>query len=325
MRNRHRRFFLAAVASSVMLATVPAGAAETFPAKPITIVVPFAAGSGTDEQARTLAKAITDAHQVSVVVDNRGGASGMIAAQYVANAQPDGYTIMLTTNTTQSANPHLYKKLPYDPVKDLQPLSLVSRGSMYLIVEAASPFKSVADLLAAAKQSPGTLNFGSGSSSSRVAGELLLQMTGADVVHVPYKSNPQALTDLIGQQIDYMYIDSSSALPALQAGRVRALAVSGPARIPVAPDVPTMAEAGVPGFEVTYWTAVYAPAGTPGPIVDKLHEMVVGAALSEPMKVRQANVGSESVTSTPAELAAFQQAESDKWGKVIREAGIIPE
>jgi tripartite-type tricarboxylate transporter receptor subunit TctC len=200
---------------------VPNANAQAYPNKPITIVVPFAPGSGTDQQARAMAQAITAEYKVPVIVDNRAGASGFIAAQYVAKAAPDGYTVLLTTNTTHAANEHLYKKLPYDPVKDFTPVALLSKGHMLLLVQPSSPYKSVEDLLAAARQQPGKLNFGSGSSSSRVASEMLKQMTGIDVVSVPYKSNPMAITDLIGGQVNFMFADAPTALPQVKGGKLR--------------------------------------------------------------------------------------------------------
>lgn len=299
--------------------------AVEFPTAPITIVVPFAAGSGTDQTARAMAQSLTEEFGATIVIDNRGGANGILAAQYVAQAKPNGYTLLLTTNTTQVANQHLYKKLPYDPVKDFQPIGLIGRGSMFLVVNASSKIKTVEDLIQTARAIPGKLNFGSGSSSSLVGSELLKQMANIQVTSVPYKSNPQAVNDLMGGQIDYMFLDSSTALPLIRAGRLHPLAVSAATRSQAAPAVPTVAEAGLPGFEVTYWNAVYAPAGVAPDIVEKLAKLIAGGALSKRMVLRQESLGGEAITSTPSELADYQASEVRTWGRIIRAAGIEPE
>jgi tripartite-type tricarboxylate transporter receptor subunit TctC len=303
----------------------PQAYAQAYPSKPITIVVPFAPGSGTDQQARAMAQAITTEYKVPVVVDNRAGASGFLAAQYVAKAAPDGYTVLLTTNTTHAANEHLYKKLPYDPVKDFTPVALLSKGHMLLLVNPSSPYRTVGELIAAARQRPGKLNFGSGSSSSRVASEMLKQMTGIDVVSVPYKSNPMAITDLIGGQVNFMFADAPTALPQVKGGKLRALAASGTRRLASAPDVPTVEEAGVKGYDMSYWTAVYLPAGAPPAITNQLNAMMVKIASAPAVVAFQNSTSGEVATSTPEELARFQAAESQKWGRIIRAAGIEAE
>ena len=324
MHVRDRQSFLG-VCLWLVNAWLACALAAEFPAGPITIVVPFAAGSGTDQTARAMAQSITEEFGATVVIDNRGGANGILAAQYVAQAKPNGYTLLLTTNTTQVANPHLYKKLPYDPVKDFQPIGLIGRGSMFLVVNVATPIKTVDDLIKEAHAKPGKLNFGSGSSSSLVGSELLKQMANIQVTSVPYKSNPQAVNDLMGGQIDYMFLDSSTALPLIRAGRLHPLAVSAATRSKAAQAVPTVAEAGLPGFEVTYWNAVYAPTGVAPDIIEKLAKLIAGAALSKRMVLRQESLGSEAITSTPSELAAYQASEVRTWGRIIRAAGIEPE
>ncbi|MDB5732853.1 MAG: transporter substrate-binding protein [Variovorax sp.] len=322
----HRRGLLVAgLAAFAALAGTCARAQADYPARPITIVVPFAAGSGTDQQARAMGQVLTSMYKVPVVVDDKPGASGFIASQYVAKAAPDGYTLLMTTNTTHAANEHLYKKLPYDPVRDFTPVALLSKGHMLLVVNPASPAKSVADLIAMAKKSPGKLNFASGSSSSRVAGELFRQMTGIDVVHVPYKSNPIAITDLLGGQVDFMFTDAPTALPQVNGGKLRPLAVSGTRRLAAAPGVPTVEEAGVQGYDMSYWTAVYLPAGAPPELAKRLNEMFVKVSASPEVKAFQAGTSGEIVTTSPEGLASFQTAESRKWGQVIRAAGIQPE
>ncbi|WP_137920521.1 tripartite tricarboxylate transporter substrate binding protein [Hydrogenophaga sp. 2FB] len=323
----HRFFLRASVPALLASALLCTGLAQaqSYPDKPITIVVPFAAGSGTDQQARAMAQALTAEYKATVVVDNKAGASGFIAAQHVAAAAPDGYTLLMTTNTTHAANQHLYKKLPYDPVKDFTPVALLAKGHMLLLVNESSPIKSVADLIAAAKKSPGKLNFGSGSSSSRVASELLKQMANIDVVNVPYKSNPMAITDLLGGQVDFMFSDASTALPQVKSGKMRALAVSGTKRLAAAPTVPTVEEAGVKGYDMSYWTAVYLPAKAPAAVTAKLNEMLIKATTSPAVAGYIASTSGEQATSTPEGLAKFQADESQKWGRIIRAAGIEAE
>jgi len=321
-------FFRCAAGVAIAVAATICSAAEhapQYPNRPITIVVPFAAGSGTDQEARTLAQALAAEYKVPVIVENKGGASGFIAAQYVAKAAPDGYTVLMTSNTTHAANEHLYKKLPYDPVKDFTPVSLLAKGYMLLLVHPSSPIRSVADLVAAARKSAGKLNFGSGSSSSRVAGESFMQMTGINVVNVPYKSNSLAITDLMGGQIDFMFADASTALPQINSGKLRALAVTGTRRLPAAASIPTMDEAGTKGYDMSFWTALYLPQGASVTVTQKLNEMVIKVAATPAMMTQVENTNGERVTSTPDGLAKFQEAESKKWGRVIRAAGIEPE
>lgn len=324
-----RRRTLGAAVTAACLAfaalATPASAQETFPTKPLTFIVPFAAGSATDQLARAVAQSVTHDTQQPVVVDNRAGASGMIAAQAVARAPADGYTVLITTNTTHAANEHLYKKLPYDPVKDFAPVTGLGKGGQVLVVNVASTYQSVGDLLAAAKKQPGKLSFGSGSASSRVAGEMLKQLAGVDILHVPYKSNPLAITDLLGGQIDLMITDTSTGVPQIKAGKLRALGYSTQQRSPMLPDVPTIAEAGVKGYDMGYWFAAYVPVGTPAPVVERLNKLLTAATRSDAAKSLYAMSGSDAWTTTPQELARFQAAETEKWGKVIKDAGIQPE
>ncbi|ETF04288.1 ABC transporter substrate-binding protein [Advenella kashmirensis W13003] len=306
-------------------ASAQAASGQSYPNKPITIVVPFAAGSGTDQQARIFAQALTSEYKVPVVVDNRAGASGFIASQHVARAEPDGYTLLMTTNTTHAANAHLFKKLPYDPVKDFTPVTLLGKGQMMLVVQNDSPIKSISDLLAAAQQRPGKMNFGSGSSSSRVAGEMLKQLSNIDVVNIPYKSNPMAVTDLMGGQVDFMFADGPTAIPQINAKKLRALATSGSRRLSIAPSIPTVAESGVKGYDMTYWTGVYLPAKADPSLVQRLNEMFIKIAGQPEWKRFQETTAGDVATTTPEGLAQFQAAESQKWGRIIKAAGIIPD
>ena len=302
-----------------------AATAQTYPNKPVTFVVPFAAGSATDQLARALGQSVSADTKQAIVVDNKAGASGILAAQSVARSAPDGYTVLITTNTTHAANEHLYKKLPYDPVKDFAPVTALGKGSQVMVVNSNSPYKTVADILAKAKKEPGKLSFGSGSSSSRVAGELFKQMAGVDLLHVPYKSNPLAVTDLLGGQIDLMITDNATGLPHIKAGKLRALGVSTLKRSPLLPDVPTIDQAGVKGYDMGYWFAAYVPANTPPAVVARLRELLIAGTTSAAAKSFFESTGSDPFTTTPDALAKFQHDEAQKWGRVIKAAGIDAE
>ena len=324
MRRTLIQTLIASVALSGLAGTALAQSTD-YPAKALTIVVPFAAGSGTDQMARAMGQALTETFKVPVVVDNKPGANGFIASQFVARAAPDGYTMLMTTNTTHAANEHLYTKLPYDPVKDFSPVILLAKGHMALLVNPSSTYKTLADLVADARKRPGKLSFGSGSSSSRVGSELLRQMAGLEVLSVPYKSNPFAITDLMGGQIDFMFADAPTAVPQINGGKLRALAVSGTKRLATLPGVPTVDEAGVKGYDMSYWTAVYLPANAAPAVVKKLNEMLAKGMNAPAVLAFQTNTSGELSLSSPEGLAAFQAAESQKWGRVIKAAGIQPE
>jgi tripartite-type tricarboxylate transporter receptor subunit TctC len=306
-------------------ATAALAQAPGYPSRVLTFVVPFAAGSATDQIARAMATSITDQTKQPVVVDNRGGASGMIAAQQVARAATDGYTVLITTNTTQSANPHLYRKLPYDPQADFTPVTALGRGGQVLVVRAEAPHRTASEFLAAARAHPGKLSFGAGNSSSRIAGEMLKQLSQTDILYVPYKSNPNALTDLLGGQIDAMVIDTVTGLPHIESGKLRPLGASTGRRLALLPNVPTLDEAGVKGYDIGYWFAAYVPASTPAPVVQKLRELLVVASSSPAAKSFFHFTGVEPWTTTSAELAQFQAQDSQKWARVIKAAGISPE
>ena len=326
MLSSFHKSFGSALLAVAALCGAAVAQAQAYPSKPITIVVPFAAGSGTDQQARAMGQALSTEYKVPVIVDNRAGASGFLAAQYVAKAAPDGYTVLMTTNTTHAANEHLFKKLPYDPVKDYAPVAALGKGGQIMVVNPSSPAKTVADFVAMAKKAPGKYSFGSGSSSSRMAGELLQQMAGIKLLHVPYKSNTLAVTDLLGGQIDMMITDTATGLPQVKSGKLRALGVSGAKRSTLAPEVPTIAEAGVKGYEMGYWFAAYAPAKTPPAVVRRLNELLVKAAKSDAAKAAfYEPTGTEVFTTSPEDLAKFQATESQKWGRIVKAAGIEPE
>ncbi len=307
-----------------MMAAVVAHA-ETYPDKLITFIVPFAAGSATDQLARSLAQEISAETKQPVIVENKPGGNAFIGAQAAAKAKPDGYTVFIATNTTQAANPHLYKKLPYDPVKDFEPVTGLGKGGQIMLVNPKVPAKNVAEFVALAKKQPGKISFGSGSSSSRIAGELFQQMAGVELLHVPYKSNPNAVSDLLSGQIDMMITDMATGVPQVKSGKLRALGVSGKTRSPLAPDVPTIDEAGVKGYEMGYWFAAYVPAKTPPAVVDRLGELMVKATTGPAVQNFYSSTGTERFVTTPAELAKFQAAEAEKWGKIVKAAKIEPE
>lgn len=318
-RLAHLVLGLAALAAAAPIS------AQGWPAKPVTFVVPFAAGSATDQLARALGQAMQAETGQAVIVDNKPGANGFIGAQAVAKAAPDGYTVFITTNTTHAANEHLFKKLPYDPVKDFTPVTGLAKGAQIMVVNPNTPYKTVAEFIAAARKEPGRIAFGSGSSSSRIAGELLQQMANIQLLHVPYKSNPLAITDLLGGQIQMMITDMATGLPQVKAGKLRALGVSSLRRSPLAPEIPTIAEAGVPGYEMGFWFAAYTPANTPAPVVRRLTELLHRALAAAPTRALFEQTGFEPFPTTPEELAKFQAAESRKWKEIIQRAGIEPE
>lgn len=327
MKPSTRRSILGLASSVVALHLLPAQAAgpEEYPSKPVRMILPFPSGSGTDNSARIIGQFITAQTGQSTVVENRPGANGFIAATAVATAVPDGHTLLITTNTTHAANASLFKKLPYDPIKDFAPVSLIAKSGLVLVVPAASPIRSVAELTALAKQKPGQLTFASGSSSTRISSELYLMQTGAKAVHVPYKGVPPALTDLVGGQVDFMISDIGPTRALIRSGKLRALAVTTAQRHPQFREVPTMAESGMPGFEMTAWVAAFVPAATPRPIVQRLSELIQKAVASPAARESFEALGGEGVSSTPQELEAFVQSETLKWAKVVKAAGIEPE
>ena len=321
MSSACRSILLLGVTALVM----SAGAHAEYPDKQFTFVVPFAAGSATDQLARALGQEVTAITKQAVVVDDKPGASGFIGAEVVKKAAPDGYTVFITTNTTHAANEHLFKKLPYDPVKDYVPVTALGKGGQIMIVNMNLPAKSVAEFIALAKAQPGKISFGSGSSSSRVAGEMLQQMAGIELLHVPYKSNPLAINDLLGGQINMMITDMATGLPQVKGGKVRALAVSTTKRSPLVPEIPTIDEAGVKGYDMGFWFAAYVPANTPAAVVTKLHDVLVQATKGGAIQPYYTNTGTEPFVTSPAELAKFQLAESEKWKNIIKKAGIEAE
>jgi len=297
--------------------------AATFPSRPMRIIVPFAAGTTTDQAARYIAQKITDHYKQPVVVDNRAGANGFIALQYLLSQPADGYTFTIGTNTTHAANSALFKKLPYDPVADFVPLSGVTIGGEVLVVAPSTPANNVQELLALAKTRK--MTFGSGNSSSRAGGEVLRELAGVDLLHVPYKALPAAITDVIGGQIDMVFGDAPAVMPLVKAGKLKALGVSTKERMPGYEEIPTIAEQGVKGYETNGWLAAFAPKGTPPDIADKLSKMIADIMRTpEAAKYFGANAW-KPIPSTREELAAFQKAELARWARLVKNAGIEPE
>ncbi|WP_207461357.1 tripartite tricarboxylate transporter substrate binding protein [Azospirillum sp. SYSU D00513] len=320
-----RTIMAGAIALAAVTAAGTAGAQATYPEKSVRFLVPFAAGSATDTLARVLGQHMSQTLGQSIVVENIPGANGSIAASQVARAAPDGYTVLMATNTTHAANQNMMKTMSYDPVKDFAPVTKLGDIPLAFIANPSVPANTVQELVAHAKANPGQLSFGSGSSSSRIAAEMVRSMTGIEMLHVPYKSNPQAIQDLLGGQISLVFADLATTLPHVRAGKAKGLAVSGARRAALAPELPTMAEAGVPGYELTAWFAAFVPAGTPKPVIEKLHAAFTAAIKDKDSAARLNNAGIEPTTSTPEELAALVQSETKKWADIVQAAGIQKE
>jgi len=302
----------------------PVAAAQSYPNKAVRMVVPFAAGAGSNDiMARLIAQKLSDSFGQQVVVDNRPGASGIIGTDIVAKALPDGYTVLMMS-LTFTVNPSLFSKLPYDTVKDLVPVTMVASAPLMLVVHPSVPAKSVAEFIAYAKANPGKLNFGSGGpgTTPHLAGEMLKTMAGIQVTHIPYKGGAPALTDLIGGQIQFMLENIPGTLPFAKAGKLRALAVTDLKRSPLLPELPTLDEAGLKGYQIVGWNGLFVPTGTPRAIVDKLHAEVVKALALPNVKERLATMGADGVGDTPQHFASFIKAEIPKWAKVVKDAGL---
>ncbi len=297
-------------------------AAQDFPTRPIQIIAPFGPGTATDTVARLVASELSRRTGQSAIVENKPGAEGQIGAQMAASAAPDGYTLFVTTQTTQAINQHVYKNMLYDPVKGFAPVSSLSRGAQIVMVRNELPVTSIAELIALAQAQPGKLTFGSGNGSSRAAGELFKIMAKVDLLGIPYKTQPQAVADLLGGRIDVIFCDFTTGLPSVRDGRARGIAVTSPERYPGLEHYPTVAESGVPGYEVQPWNAVYVPAATPRPIVDRLNLLVREAVNSEAyLRLMRTTLGVP-FPGSPEDLATFQGSEIRKWGEVVRLSGM---
>jgi tripartite-type tricarboxylate transporter receptor subunit TctC len=313
------------LASIGLFAAVGAQAQDTYPSQNIRFVVPFAAGSATDTLSRLLANRMSTTSGRNVFVENIAGGNGIPASQNVVRAPPDGYTVLVATNTTHAGNQALLKKVPYDAVADFEPITKLGTITLALVANPSVPAKDVNELIAYAKANPGKLTFGAGSTSSRMSAELLKTMAGIDMLHVPYKSNPQAVTDLLGGQISIFFGDVSTALPPVRAGKLKGFAVSGLKRSPLAPDLPTIDESGLKGYELTAWFAAYAPAKTPKPVIDKLNAAFREALADKEVSQKLLAAGIEPEASTPDDLGKFQAAETQKWKQIVTDARIEPE
>jgi tripartite-type tricarboxylate transporter receptor subunit TctC len=299
-----------------------APAQGTYPDKPIHIVVTFTSGGAPDILARLIGERLAVAWGQSVIVDNKPGAGGNTGADSVAKAAPDGYTIVVGTVGTHSINGALYAKMPYDMVKDFTPITLLATTPNMLVVNNNVPAKTLKEFIALGKKD-GKMTFASSGSgtSIHVSGELFKTMTGIDMEHIPYKGRASAIPDLLGGRVTMMFDNMPSSLPLVREGKLRALGVTSAQRSPAAPDIPTLAEAGLPGFEAVSWFAFFAPANTPKPVVDKLNAEVVKIIKSPEITKRLAEIGLDPVGSTPEALAAYQRTEITKWAKVVKDSG----
>lgn len=316
------RFYVWLVVVFFFASTVHA--AETFPSKPIRMLVPFPAGGGIDVVGRIVADQIAEQTGQQVVVDNRAGASGNIAGEVVAKANPDGYTLLFALDTLITANPYLFAKIGYDPIKQLAPISRVGVSQLVILVHPAIAAQSVSELIMLAKEKPGQLNIGSAGigTAAHLAGELFVRTAGVRMVHVPYKGSPQAITDLVSGQIQVTTPTVPAAMGMIRSNRVRALAVTGSKRSPALPEIPTVAEAGLPGYEVEFWVALLAPAKTASSIVAQLAEQTRRALDIPAVRTNLLKQGMDAAASSPQVLADLIARDSKKWGKLIKDANI---
>lgn len=316
-----RRAHLKALGALAFAATWPVRAADAYPSKTIRLVIPFAAGSATDSAGRLVAQELSTRLGQQVIVDNRAGAFGQIAAELVAHSAPDGYTVLMTTNTTHSANPHLFKQLNYDPVKDFEPIARLGLLPFMVVATNELPVKNIQEFVAYARANPGRLSYAHPSSSSLVAMETIKRLTKIDVIGVQYKASPQAIIDLIAGRVQVMAADFATAIPQVKAGKLRVLGVTMAKRSALLPDVPAIAES-LPGFDVVAWNGLFVPARTPAPIVARLSREMLDLLARADIKAKLAAIGFE-VDPQPADaFGRYVRAQIDVWGRMIRDAGI---
>jgi tripartite-type tricarboxylate transporter receptor subunit TctC len=320
--NRNRRLTTLACLAALGGAVLPARAQAKWPSKPITYVVPFAAGGTTDVLARMIGQRLSQMLGQPIVVDNKPGAGGNVGSAFVAKAPPDGHTILGGTISSHSINVSLYPNMPYDPVKDFIPIALFGTLPNVLVVNAASPYKSVADVIAAAKKEKLSYSSSGAGTSQHLSGELFKNMAGVDILHVPYKGSAPSMQALLGQQVTMCFENILSCIPLIQSGKLRALAVTSATRASGLPEVPTVAESGLPGFEIVSWQGVFAPAGTPQPVVEQLSSSIMQIIREPEIKAKLLGLGLEPSTMTQPQFAAFQKAEVEKWAKLIKSANI---
>ena len=308
----------------ILICTASVVSAETYPSKPVKVVVPFGAGSATDTVARQVGQILSEALGQQFIVDNKAGANGSIGAEFVAKSAPDGYTLIMSTNTPHAANPSLMKKINYDPVKDFTPIARIANIPFVLVVNNDIPAKTLNELIELVRKSPRKYSYASGSSGSIISGAALASGAKIDLLHVPYKSIPPGLTDVMGGQVSMIFADLVTGLPQIKGGKVRALAVTSVDASPMLPGVPPMATT-EKGFELVAWFALFAPAGTSPDIVKKLNTEVVKALARADLRDKLAAAGLSVQTSTPEQLGTFQKAEIEKWAAMVKDAGIQPE
>ncbi|GGF82569.1 MFS transporter [Azorhizobium oxalatiphilum] len=314
---------LTALALAAAVFAGPAQAQDDFPNRPIRLVVPFAAGGSTDIVARIIAAKMSEILKQQVVVDNRGGAGGNLGAAAVAKAAPDGYTVLMGTVATHAINPALYTKMPYDPVKDFAPVSLLVNVPNVVVVHPSLGVKTTAELIALLKANPDKYEYASSGVGTplHLSGALFESMAGVKMVHVPYKGAGPAMLDLVGGQVKIMFDNLPSAIGHIRKGSITGVAITTKERSPAAPDLPTVSESGLPGYETYSWNAIFAPAGTPMPIIDKLAKAGAEAVADPDVKAKLADISAVSVGAGPAELAAHVKAELAKWGPVVKASG----
>jgi tripartite-type tricarboxylate transporter receptor subunit TctC len=323
MTQKFLRCLVSGCLALVLAAMTTAVGAQSYPTKPIRLVVPFPAGGTTDILARAAAQKLSEALGQQVIVDNRPGAGGNIGSDIVAKSAPDGYTLLMGTVGTHAINPSLYSKMPYDHIKDFVPVVLVAGVPNVLVVTPSLPVNSVQELIKLAKDKPGSINFASSGSGTSIhlSGELFKTMTGLEMTHVPYKGSSPALTDLMGGQVQIMFDNLPSALPQIKGGKLRAIAVTSKARAPALPDIPTMAESGMPGFEAYSWFGVLAPAGTPAAVVTRINSEVNKWLQSPEAREQMLAQGAEAAGGSPQQFSAHIQTETEKWAKVVKASG----
>jgi len=317
-----RRFLLASTAA---LSIGGAAKADSFPNGPFRIIVPFGPGSATDQSARNVAEGLNRTFGVAAVVENKPGANGAIAAEVAAKAKPDGQTIFVCSNTAAASNVAMMKSLPYDPLKDFDPVTIIGRAPVFMIVNSKVEAKTAPEFAALCRRYPGKINFGSGSASTRISGELFKAKAGVDMVHVPYKSTPAALQDLMAGHVQMCFADPVTSLPQVKAGTVRCLGVGSRGRYKLTPDIPTLIEQGIPDFELMTWTGILLPRGVPQPIQAKLREAMIKAITAPAYVERQAQGSSEISPSSPEEMRQIMVAEIQLYRDMMKVAGIEPE
>jgi tripartite-type tricarboxylate transporter receptor subunit TctC len=318
-----KKLLLVLVAAAALVG--PVLAADDYPSKPITLVAIFGPGSASDTICRVLAQPLSIALKQTVIVEHRPGANGTLAAVYVARSAPDGHTLMLATNSPLSAAPFLMKNLSFDPVSDFTPVTRVGSYTLMLVLNPSVPAKSVKALIDYAKANPGKLSYASANTSGIVAGETLKHWAEIDILHVPYKTSPPAIQDVLAGRVSMMFTDLTTGMPHVQAGTLRALAVTRLKRSSLFPELPTLNEAGVTGFDMDSWAAIVTPAHTPPAIVGRLNGELRKIIDSQDVRSKLGNVGFEAFSSSPAELGDFIKAQLGHWGKMVKDAGIQPE